>query len=620
MENSAQKYELEQNGKKYVLSIEIVQDKLRFSCTNLDPLAPLTFVGNFSLFHLKKLGSMFAYISSLTEAENIFDEIIGSQRVSIEQQQNYINLKILIKRGELSEETFTLQLNLDNGTNYEYPMFEQSNYQSFDQNNKIYSQEELQNQFLSFFPNNGISNDNNYYSTGNTYSEQYTQYPQSSPTQNMYYNNDLGNTVNYNYNSPVKNYENSILHKSKRTRVDKLTLSLKPHVENEVNEQTATILQPNIYESPKINNNVIETNYQTSEKIYASSPTQNDIVNNEKDKIIENLKNEINKLNLEISQLRGQNELLRQENENLKLKYQVIKNTQDGNQTKELIFNKEKESYIKEIENLRSQLFKLNEFEEYKRIKEEEISLLKTQIEELLSNQRRIEEYANQKQKEIDELKLYIEELLKKLKQNEYEYQNMLRQTQQRETTNMEDQMLSIQDTRLEVIKGDIIQNAKELELLTRKISKNNKKITLNLLYKATFDSDKAQAFHNKCDSVNNSLVLIKSGNGKRFGGYTTCNWRGNNIEKRDEDAFVFSLDKLKTYDVVPGELAIGCYPNYGPVFLGCQIRLYDQFFTKGGTTFEKGLNYNTEEDFELSGGLNKFEVKDVEVYGVEID
>ena len=614
MEDSIQRYELAQNGKKYVLSIEIVQDKLRFSCTDLDPLTPLTFVGNFPLFHLKKLGSMFAYISSLSEAQNIFDEIISNQRVSIEHQQNYVNLKILIKKGKLSEETFSLQLNLNNGTNTEFPMFQQSNYQSFDENNKIYSQEELQNQFLSFFPNNEISNDNNYYSTDNNYPEQYAQYPQSSPTQNLYYNNNLGNTVNYNYNSPVKNYENSILHKSRRTRVDKLTLSLKPQVENEVKEQTPTF-QPNNYD----NNNIIETDYQTSEQIYTSSPKQNDIINNEKDKIIENLKNEINNLNLEISQLRSQNELLKQENENLKLECQVIKNTQDGNQSKEIIFKKEKESYIKEIENLRNQLGKLNEFEEYKRIKEEEISILKTQIEELLSNQRRIEDYANQKQREIDELKLYIEELLKKQKQNEYEYQNMLRQTQQKET-NMEDQMLSIQDTRLEVVKGDIIQNTKELELLTRKISKNNKKITLNLLYKATVDSDKAQAFHNKCDSVNNSLVLVKSANGKRFGGYTTCNWRGNNIEKRDENAFVFSLDKLKTYDVIPGEDAIGCYPNYGPVFLGCQIRLYNEFFTKGGTTYEKGLNYNTEEDFELSGGLNKFEVKEVEVYGVEIE
>ena len=142
----------------------------------------------------------------------------------------------------------------------------------------------------------------------------------------------------------------------------------------------------------------------------------------------------------------------------------------------------------------------------------------------------------------------------------------------------------------------------------------------MDLLYKATIDGDKAEAFHNKCDWANSTLVLVKSGNGKRFGGYTTCNWKGNSIEKKDENAFVFSLDKMQIYDIIPGEDAIGCYQKYGPVFLGCQIRIYDDFFTKGGTTFEKGLNYNTQEDFELTGGLNKFDVKEIEVYSVELE
>ena len=73
-------------------------------------------------------------------------------------------------------------------------------------------------------------------------------------------------------------------------------------------------------------------------------------------------------------------------------------------------------------------------------------------------------------------------------------------------------------------------------------------------------------------------------------------------------------------YDIIPGEDAIGCYPNYGPIFLGCQIRIFDEFFTKGGTTFEKGLNYNTQEDYELTGGLKKFDVKEIEVYSVELE
>ena len=180
-------------------------------------------------------------------------------------------------------------------------------------------------------------------------------------------------------------------------------------------------------------------------------------------------------------------------------------------------------------------------------------------------------------------------------------------------------QTLTIQDTRMEIVKGEIIKSSAELELLTRKICQNYQKVTLDLLYKATIDSDKAAAFHNKCDYANRTLVLIKSGNGRRFGGYTTCNWKGNSIDKKDDNAFVFSLDKMQIYDIIPGELAIGCYPKYGPVFLGCQIRIYDDFFTKGGTTFEKGLNYNTQEDYELTGGLKKFDVKEIEVYSIEL-
>ena len=64
---------------------------------------------------------------------------------------------------------------------------------------------------------------------------------------------------------------------------------------------------------------------------------------------------------------------------------------------------------------------------------------------------------------------------------------------------------------------------------------------------------------------------------------------------------------------------SIGCYPKFGPVFLGCQIRVYDEFFKNGGTTFEKGINYDTKEDYELSGGLRKFQIKEIEVYSVEL-
>ena len=82
----------------------------------------------------------------------------------------------------------------------------------------------------------------------------------------------------------------------------------------------------------------------------------------------------------------------------------------------------------------------------------------------------------------------------------------------------------------------------------------------------------------------------------------------------------MFSLDKMKTYDSIEDEDAIGCYTKFGPVFLGCQIRIYDNAFKTGGTTFEKGLNYYTEEDYELTDGDRNYGVKEIEVYEVIVE
>ena len=166
-------------------------------------------------------------------------------------------------------------------------------------------------------------------------------------------------------------------------------------------------------------------------------------------------------------------------------------------------------------------------------------------------------------------------------------------------------------------VNGDIIHSLEELEMLIRKINKSSKRITLNLIYKATADSDKAEDFHRKCDEAKNTLVLIETDKGKRFGGYTSVDWKGKCVNKKDENAFIFSLDKMKIYESIPGKNAIACYPKCGPVFSGCQIRIYDNAFQRGGTTFKKGVMYKTTENFELNGGERTFKVKDVEVYEV---
>jgi len=563
MEILVQKYELEQDGKMYNISTQIFKDKLRLILEEANIDNSLIYTAIFTLNELMQLSSIFSSISSISEAQNIFENIIINQKITIEYHGEYINLKVGIKEKNI-EEYFTIPLNLynQNGSNTQKNSFQSINI------NKSNSQDQISTQYFSSLTTNTEDNNQLFYSSDNT-NQEYSIPFQDQSTENMIYNTN-GNFYNYD------------------------------------NTQLQT--------EQSYNNNESLSPQEPEMNIEENSPAYPEDINEE----LENLRNENDKLNAIIIKLKNQIEILVHENNNLNLKLKKINNKKFlKDESQEIIVSRQEvEKYLNEIKNLRS---KVNEYDEYKRIKEEETNSLKMKDKEiLLMIQKKIEDYGKKNQKEIDEFKAFIDQLLQKQKLGQTQYQNI--GLKQNYDINLGNQLLTVQDIRLEIIKGDIIEDIKELELLSRRISKNNSKIILNLLYKATIDSDKAEIFHKKCDFAKNTLVLVKSKNGKRFGGYTTQDWNGNSVEKKDDNAFVFSLDKMAIYDIIPGEDAIGCYPNYGPVFLGCQIRIYDEFFTKGGTTYEKGLNYNTQEDFELTGGLKKFEVKEIEVYSVDLE
>ena len=283
-------------------------------------------------------------------------------------------------------------------------------------------------------------------------------------------------------------------------------------------------------------------------------------------------------------------------------------------------------SKVAELNGVKSQLGELNSL----RQQVGQMNLLKQQLGELNNLKQSAIESDNLRRKinDLENIKIQYEQEIRNLRdaqnknvnleQNKYSEYQRISEMKMRSGLGMNSKQLLFEDKPQQIcVKGDIIHNTDELELITRKINKLNQKLTLNLLYKATADSDKASAFHSKCDDAKSSLVLVETDKGKRFGGFTSCSWSGDCIDKKDEDAFVFSLDKMMTYDNIPGEDAIGCYPKFGPIFLGCQIRIYDNAFSKGGTTFEKGLNFNTEEDYELTGGDREFNVREIEVYEV---
>ena len=560
MSSNVQKFQLTQSGTNYILTTQIEGEFVKLTCVRSDIANSPIYLGRFSLAQLKQISKLFNTMATIYEAQDFLNQSLEKEKVNVKLDGILMSITLYFQREVQAENIISTTTDYNS---------QEINYQSqpVEYNTVEQTQDYLNIPITTNTTTETVENTYNYIPETTNYEVVQDNNVYTTTTDNQTYENyDYGATTNYENYGNYQTYENVNYDTNANANYD---FNLNNAVEV---QQTQT----NTYEATTIQTPKIETETLTlSLNLKPQEQPKSPFIDNKKYLI-------------EIEQLKNQIKILKEENTILKTKTIEKTIVQKTDNSGEVLLLRQ------EIERLKQQIAHLiqvkTNFEIYKKQKEEEIAHLKLKIEELL------------KQITVLEQRIYKESLIK----------------QQSKTTN-EKQSLTIQDTRLEIVKGDIIQSAAELELLTRKICKDYHKITLNLLYKATVDSDKASIFHEKCDGATNSLVLVQSTNGKRFGGYTSCSWEGNQIDKKDEDAFVFSLDKMETYNVIPEEDAIGCYPNYGPVFLGCQIRIYDEFFKKGGSTFEKGMNYDTNEDFELTGGLKNFDVKEIEVYGIEL-
>jgi len=87
-------------------------------------------------------------------------------------------------------------------------------------------------------------------------------------------------------------------------------------------------------------------------------------------------------------------------------------------------------------------------------------------------------------------------------------------------------------------------------------------------LYRGTRDTFTAPKFHELCDNKGPTLSIIKSKDGKVFGGYTSASWSSVRGYKKDEKAFLFSLSsKIKYKAKDPAQNKVGHTPEYLIVF-----------------------------------------------------
>ena len=247
----------------------------------------------------------------------------------------------------------------------------------------------------------------------------------------------------------------------------------------------------------------------------------------------------------------------------------------------------------------------------------EEINKLKTKINDL-------EILVNKKDQIINEIQKNYEEL-----KNQHQTDIINLRSLIPNQNNNENPYVKSYEEQIKINNNEqstIVDNNLELNLLGNqfRLIYPGKNVIYNLLYRKSRDSDKASVFHSKCDKIRGTIVIIKTIEGLKFGGYTNETWEGNNISKKDNTAFIFSLNYNKVYKIKKNMNAIFCSPNFGPFFGGknaSTLIVYDNSDANGGECcISKNSNYDEYiYDYEINRGKRQFKISDIEVFKVSI-
>ena len=134
-------------------------------------------------------------------------------------------------------------------------------------------------------------------------------------------------------------------------------------------------------------------------------------------------------------------------------------------------------------------------------------------------------------------------------------------------------------------------------------------------------DGDKTETFYQKCGGKSPTIVLVKTTEGNRFGGYTSFPWENKNDGIiNDNNSFIFSLNKMKKYNILKPKNAIQTFNNY--FAFGGNV---SDFFimnnchsTNGNYCDHSEGTYSTTEKYELNGSKINFTVSSYEIHKIE--
>ena len=176
-----------------------------------------------------------------------------------------------------------------------------------------------------------------------------------------------------------------------------------------------------------------------------------------------------------------------------------------------------------------------------------------------------------------------------------------------------------------EDIDSKIVEDIKEIYFIYEQLKKTKKfqinNISFKLIFRATRDGFESKYLHEKVDGLDKTLLIIKTREKFKFGGYINYKWTSKEQWIcDDEECFVFSVNLRKIYYPIKGKIKYYFNKDYGPNFsvFGIEKKLNEKsslniHIAKDANCFFSGFTV----DYELTGGKKEFQVEELEVFRI---
>ena len=177
-----------------------------------------------------------------------------------------------------------------------------------------------------------------------------------------------------------------------------------------------------------------------------------------------------------------------------------------------------------------------------------------------------------------------------------------------------------------DLYKSVILSNKKEMILILDNIKNVNKNIEseiqrIKLVYRATSDGSSFFMFHQKCDKINDNILLIKTNQDIKFGAYTKKDYEPVKYKKKyDPNSFLFNLNEMKIFGIdFNNDFIGGVYSllNNGPCFINNAIMTGKHLLNDLGSVGKKNCGYNFKFDYELNCGNPYFKPTEIEIFQI---